>query len=129
MADGIYAGVIRTREDFFMAFGLGDVFWYMKSYEGKPHSVVGPCRISGVYYRHPSMDLYVDYVEIGSMEMRSVYVGDLTDEYHGIFLDGQSARAYLEERKRMYAQDPYFMARIQRQKEEIGRLQFFGERA
>lgn len=43
---------------------------------------------------------------------------DLTDEYHGVFLDEPDARRHLAQQEAAYANDPLFAARLMRQKTE-----------
>ena len=125
MANGIHNVAQFCRE-----LNVHDVFWHITSYHGKPYTVEGPCEIRDIFWDRNVLKVqYVrPWVEINDSITEDA-ISDLVNEYHGVFRDERSARAYLEERKRMYAADPYFAARIQRQEEETGRMQFFGERA
>ena len=112
---------IFSAEEFRTKLNIGDVFWRMASRYGKPYAIEGPCTI---------LELSIDEVFGCPLIMYACgqepeacivedSINDMTNEYHGVFSNEADAFAYFEERKCAYAKDPYFVARIQRQKTEM----------
>ena len=113
---------ILSAEEFRTKLNISDVFWHMASRYGKPYAVEGPCTILELSIDEVFGCPLIMYACLQESEVCIIEdsINDLTNEYHGVFLNEADAFAYFEERKRASVEDPYFVARIQRQKTERG---------
>lgn len=95
------ARVVRSVESFCKELNVGDVFWYVTSWFGRPYEIVGPCTITGFLMDKRFGFPVVEYTRLDAggeiIEERSI--GDLTNQYHGVFLSAADAYEYFEVRK------------------------------
>lgn len=96
--------VIRSVRQFRKQLKVGDVFWHMRSWHCKPYDIEGPCRVLG-FSRSKQLGFEtVEYeVEGGGIEESSI--GDLTNKWHGVFMNAADAYAYFDERAAAYNTD------------------------
>lgn len=93
------AHVIGSTSEFRRELKVGDVFWYMTSRHRAPRDIQGPCTILGFSrdVRFGTFD--VQYVRSRGDEevIEDGSVCDLTNNWHGVFLNSADAYAYFEE--------------------------------
>ena len=111
---------IFSAKEFMAKLNVGDVFWHMASRYGKPYAIEGPCTILELSIDEVFGCPLIMYTCVQEPEACIVEdsVNDITNEYHGVFLNQADAFAYFEECTRASVEDPYFVACIQRQKTE-----------
>ena len=113
------ADMICNANQFREKLDVGDVFWRMTSCRGEPRTVQGPCTILEFSADETGLSIVTYAHMLGRMvieEDRSLH--DLTDEYHGVFVNKADAERHLAQQKAVYANDPLFVARLMRQKTE-----------
>lgn len=95
------AHVIRNVRQFRKQLKVGDVFWQMTSWHYAPHEIQGPCTILG-FFKHVGGGIPMVRHEWSRGEEQVIEeqsINDLTNEWHGVFLNAADAYAYFEECK------------------------------
>ena len=96
--------VIHSLRGFLKNFKVGDVFWHMTSQNTRPYGVEGPCEITEIFNDTRFNLPTVRYTQgdIKGDTIREKTIGDLTNRWHGVFLDSASAYAHLTARQVEY---------------------------
>lgn len=98
------AHVIQSKEDFLAALDIGNTFWYMSSRHKRPYTVEGPFKILDFVLRGKQQFLNVKCVitrgRVQSIEYYSIT--DLTNEYHGVFINKDEAWTYFKQKQAAY---------------------------
>ncbi|MEX0877903.1 MAG: hypothetical protein WDZ40_03535 [Candidatus Spechtbacterales bacterium] len=111
------AQAIHRIEEFMRTFKVGDRFWSMRSYHGRPHDIVGPLEILQVF-KDEEGEWRIVYVDHGSGYKSSTtypeYVSDKVNPANGVFMSRTAAFGYFREKYAEHISNPELVREYKR---------------